>query len=149
MSRPPWLDVDEPEHIPRIRGMFAERLPERLAAVGDEWRAIMEGAWSADGLKGPFRVAHDIAGTAEVLGGARLGQAASALTEAFRPYCPPRGSDQVAPFAPSPAQFEAMAPLVVEFMAAGREYLRWVEQEAAHPSSGLRKRRKNPFRKDP
>ena len=79
---------DEPEHIKTIRKLFNAKLPEQMATLDASWTGLSAGddASVQDAIRGMFRVAHDISGTAEAFGGARLGDAAAALAGKLRPY---------------------------------------------------------------
>lgn len=118
---PPWRHADDPPWLGRVREVFAERLAVRLAAVERARGEAARGEIGAATRQALFKAAHDVAGTAASVGGARLGRAARAVAE--------RVDLRGAPGAVEPTP--ALSADLTEFDAAARQFLRWAGSPGA------------------
>lgn len=82
--RAPWDGLDEPDYIPPIRALFVQKLEGvRVSAEAMRARWAEEEGPSADDAAELYRMAHQIRGSAEPLGGVDLGRVAGELTDLF------------------------------------------------------------------
>jgi HPt (histidine-containing phosphotransfer) domain-containing protein len=121
-SASPWAGSPEPEHITRIRVLFAARLPERVRRIREGFESIVNGQddEARDGARVVLHEAHRLAGSAESFGGLRLGEIAARIDQSLRSY-----HDEGV--VPPKDVIEGLPPLIGELEMAEEEFLRWVE----------------------
>lgn len=121
---PPWEGSQEPEHIKRIRILFAARLSERVRRIEEGYRQLAERGESAmAGMRQLFLEAHRLAGSAESFGGVRLAEVAARIDRTLR-----TSYDQGT--LPSAEAISSLPNLIGELDDAEKEFLRWMEGES-------------------
>ena len=129
---PPWNGVPEPEHITRIRVLFAGHLSERVRAIRGSFGRLAQGMApgatvaplaNADrraAARTLFLEAHRIAGSAASFGATRLGEVATRIDHWLR-------ASQDSGTLPSIAEIRAIGELIPELEESERQFLRWME----------------------
>jgi len=67
------------QELKRLRAEFAEKLPQRLAAMVEDWESVKDSGWTQDGVRALHRSVHGLIGTAGSLGFAIMTKTARRL----------------------------------------------------------------------
>jgi diguanylate cyclase (GGDEF)-like protein len=67
------------QQLEKLRDGFADRLPARLKAMGNEWRSLQDNGWSREGARALHRSVHGLIGTAGSLGFSSVAKTARRL----------------------------------------------------------------------